>query len=112
MINQQKTYTVYEHVNKVNGKRYIGTTSQKPEKRWGWKGSGYFNQPFWEAIKKYGWENFDHNIIAEGLSRDEAADLEYSRIREYDTLNPEHGYNRKEGGSGNMNCGYTCFTHS
>ena len=49
MINQQKTYTVYEHVNKVNGKRYIGTTSQKPEKRWGWKGSGYFNQPFWEG---------------------------------------------------------------
>ena len=35
-----KKYTIYIHKNKINGKVYIGQTSQKPEKRWD-NGRGY-----------------------------------------------------------------------
>lgn len=56
-------YTVYMHVS-PSGKRYIGITSQKVEKRWA-NGKGYKTQQyFYRAIKKYGWNNFQHIIVA------------------------------------------------
>lgn len=62
-------YCVYEHVNKENGRRYIGMTGIDPEKRWGYGGGGYINQPFGRIIKEVGWDNFDHHIIASGLTQ-------------------------------------------
>lgn len=72
MKNQKATgahYCVYEHVNKLDGRRYIGMTGMVPEKRWGDKGANYAHQPFGRVIKEVGWENFDHNIIASGLTQ-------------------------------------------
>lgn len=63
-------YTVYQHKNKINGKIYIGITKQSPEKRWGINGCNYKTSPhFYSAIKKYGWGNFEHNILFVGLTR-------------------------------------------
>ena len=66
-------YSVYKHVNKTNGKVYVGITKQKPEQRWGYNGVNYKNSPrFWSAIQHYGWDNFEHIIIQDQLTHDEA----------------------------------------
>ena len=94
-------YTVYEHKNKINNKRYIGLTGRKkPEERWGKNGSKYKSTPhFFSAIEKYGWDNFEHNILRDNLTKDEACKLEKELIKEYNTQDREFGYNILEGGS-------------
>lgn len=92
-------YFVYEHVNKVNGKRYIGITSrEKVFYRWGREGNSYQSQIFGRAIKKYGWDNFEHNILAEGLSQQDAFEMERNLIKKFETTNPKYGYNISIGG--------------
>lgn len=95
-----KTYYVYKHTNTINGKCYIGITSQLPELRWK-NGYGYSKtQPkFYNAIKKYGWESFTHEILFEKLTFDEANQKEIELIAFYDSCNV--GYNTSMGGSGN-----------
>lgn len=94
-----KEFFVYQHVNKQNGKRYIGITSQKtPQRRWK-NGFGYGGQPhFYNAIVKYGWDGFTHEVIAEGLNQEQAEALEKELISKYDTTNKEKGYNYLPGG--------------
>ena len=92
-------YTVYQHKNKINGKIYIGITSQKPEDRWGSQGCNYKSSPhFYSAIKKYGWNNFEHNILFTGLTKEQACLKEQELIKEYDLMNREFGYNSTSGG--------------
>ena len=79
-------FIVYEHVNLFNNKRYIGIISQIPEVRWQ-RGSGYReNTIFFRTIKKYGWDNFEHNILYEGLSNREALEIESTLIKKYKSL--------------------------
>lgn len=92
-------YTVYKHTNKTNGKIYIGVTKRKPEDRWK-NGNGYTGMRFKRAIDKYGWDGFDHQIVFEHLSRDDAFEQEKRMIKEYDSANPVHGYNHALGGEG------------
>ena len=93
-------YTVYLHVNKINGKKYVGQTCQKVSDRWG-NGSTYSNSKhFYRAIKKYGWDNFNHFIIVDKLTKDEADSLEIKLIKAYDTTTT--GYNICHGGAGVM----------
>lgn len=97
-MNSQ-SYTVYVHINKLNGKRYYGQTKRKVQYRWQ-AGEGYKrNQPaFYNAIQKYGWDGFEHIIVAENLTLDEANKLESELIAKYHTLAHEHGYNILYGG--------------
>lgn len=90
-------YTVYKHTA-PNGKVYIGITSQKPEKRWE-NGHKYKDSPhFYHAIRKYGWENFKHEILIDGLPKEQACDLEIKLISEYHARDPRYGYNILIGG--------------
>lgn len=92
------------HTNNTNGKIYIGITARKPSVRFGSNGSGYEKCPrFWNAIQKYGWENFNHTIIAEELTKEEAENLEISLIKEYKSNNDKYGYNIGSGGDGSNN---------
>jgi group I intron endonuclease len=97
-------FTVYMHVNKINGKRYIGITRQNPpEKRWKNNGLGYINHGthsniyklFYADIQKYGWDNFEHIIVDTELTEFEAKSIETQLIKYYNTTNNEFGYNTR-----------------
>lgn len=97
-------YIIYCHTNKINGKKYIGQTCQSPQKRWGNNGSEYIkkgNIHFKNAILKYGWDNFTHEILYTNLSPQEADEKEIELIKQYDTTNSEYGYNIAAGGNSN-----------
>lgn len=90
-------YTVYKHTS-PSGKVYIGITARPVSRRWH-GGSAYRNNAhFYAAIKKYGWDAFQHAILAEGLTKEAACDMEVRLIAEYDSTNPAKGYNRSCGG--------------
>ena len=96
-------YTLYQHKNKINGKIYIGITSRSPQERWGQNGNNYYSSPhFYSAIKKYGWDNFEHNILLENLTRDEASIKEKEYIKLFHSNEREYGYNETSGGEINF----------
>ena len=103
------TYCVYIHMNTINNKAYIGQTIYGNDTHLRWKnnGCGYlkrnsegkFTQPaFANAIQKYGWDNFEHIIWANGLTLQEANYIEKLLIKLFDTTNPKYGYNLRSGG--------------
>ena len=51
-----------------------------------------------DAIRELGWESFEREVIAEGLSQEEASVLEQKMIVDYDTVNPLKGFNTAYGG--------------
>lgn len=95
-----KDYCIYEHINKSNGKKYIGLTKQNPpEKRWGKNGSGYSkNKHFARAINKYSWDGFEHDILFESLTEKQAVKKEKQLIKKHKSNNPKYGYNNSKGG--------------
>lgn len=99
-----KTFVIYCHTNKINGKKYIGQTCEDPERRWRRNGSGYKDSPkFYNAILKYGWNNFNHEILEKDLNEQEANEREIFWIAYYDTFNnDEKGYNMTPGGNNYM----------
>ena len=92
----ENNYCIYAHISPSN-KAYIGITCQKPNRRWH-GGSGYREQPkFYNAIKKYGWDNFKHIILFENLTESQACELETKLIEQYDSI--KNGYNQTNGGT-------------
>lgn len=103
-----KNYCVYLHRNKINNKVYIGITNDI-KRRWRSNGIEYKprgknsnpnGRPFWNAIQKYGWDNFEHIILFDNLSKEDAEDLEIKLIKEYNSRDKNFGYNVAEGGNG------------
>ena len=90
-------YCVYKHTT-PSGKTYIGITSKPVNQRW-LNGRGYRkNDHFWNAIKKYGWDNIKHEILVAGLSKAEASAAEKMYIALFHSHEIKHGYNLTEGG--------------
>lgn len=98
---KDKLWKLYAHINKENGKTYVGVTSkQNPNHRWN-SGRGYKENPhFYSAIEKYGWDGFDHIIILDGISEADAKSWERALISIWHTQNPQYGYNMTSGGDG------------
>lgn len=96
-------YSVYIHIF-PNDKKYIGVTSWKPELRWGANGCNYKNQYMVNAIKKYGWDNIKHEIVAENLTAEQASKMEIELIKKYNSADRKYGYNISLGGIDNKIC--------
>lgn len=99
-------YCVYMHKNKINGKIYIGITND-PKRRWKNGGIEYkphdgriTERPFWNAICKYGFDNFEHIIIENNLTKEEAFEKEKYYISKYKSRERNIGYNIACGGNG------------
>lgn len=91
-------YTVYMHTC-PNGKVYIGITGNNPLTRWH-GGYGYRNNKhFYNAICKYGWENIKHEILHDGLTKEQAEAKEIELIALHKSNNGKYGYNHENGGN-------------
>lgn len=97
--NEASDWKVYIHTCLITGWKYVGITSlDDPNMRWK-NGKGYQHNPhFVSAIKKYGWDNFSHVIIAENLTKLQANKIEEEHIEKY----KQQGicYNITNGGEG------------
>ena len=51
------------------------------------------------AIQKYRWDNFEHEILFEDLSKESADRIEKILIQTFRTQNPDYGYNIQNGGT-------------
>jgi len=92
-------YVVYVHINKINGKKYVGITQRSPEERW-LNGKGYaHNYHFNKAIEKYGWDGFEHIVVYQSCSKEVAEAIEKDMIETFQTQNRDKGYNIREGGN-------------
>ncbi len=104
MLSESKSYLVYKHTC-PNGKVYIGITCETLPQRCK-RGKGYRpNQAFWLAIQKYGWDNIRHEILFDGLTKEEAEQKEIELISQYKSNQKRYGYNIACGGG--VNRGFT-----
>lgn len=88
-----KKYIVYMHINNINNKTYIGYTSKTPYIRWGKDGYGYRKQYLYNDIQEYGWDNFEHIILFENKTKEEAEYLETLFTKILLSNDSEFGYN-------------------
>ena len=95
---EEKKWSVYCHTNNINGKKYIGVSSNI-KRRWTNNGSAYKTLCFSQDIKTYGWDNFKHEILHSDLTEPDAKRLEMSTIAQYQK---SELYNLTDGGDGNF----------
>lgn len=92
-----RSYCVYKHTS-PDGRVYIGLTKNDPLLRWE-NGHGYKNNTYFtRSIKKYGWENFKHDILYDNLTEERAKQLEIKLIAEYKSNQRKFGFNISSGG--------------
>lgn len=101
---------IYCFTNKINNKRYIGQTNDIEKRKRGHKSEAFnpksnsYYLPFHKAIRKYGLENFNFEVIEEindHFGREYLNEREQYFISYYQSLTSQNGYNIAKGDSGN-----------
>lgn len=86
-----------------NEKVYIGVTSKAPSLRWK-RGKGYcYNEVMYDDILLFGWDSIVKKIVFRTQDETEAYEKERELIEEYDSTNPNKGYNHGYKGINNSN---------
>lgn len=99
-ISPKKGYGYIYKYTSPSGKSYIGQTVQSLAQRAGHSGKNYRDCPlFYQAIKKYGFQNFDVEILAM-VPQEELDNAEIKYIEIFNTFN--NGYNKTTGGQKNF----------
>ena len=108
-------WLVYEHISPT-GKVYVGITQKEAHNRWGNNGAKYlgkqkngnYTHPYFaRAIRKYGWDNFIHKVIACNLEEKTAKNMEKDLISFYKKIGSS--YNITNGGDSRLGM---VFNHS
>ena len=86
---------VYKIENKINKKIYVGQTNNLDRRMQEHKHDERNNHPIHNAIKKYGWENFEVSVLYYGVNYNEK-EKEYIKL--YKSNRKEYGYNITAGG--------------
>lgn len=87
-------FTVYQILNKVNNKSYIGS-SIHVEKRWRQHincskniNDPHYTYPLYQAFRKYGLDNFEFNILRDDFENyQEMIDYEHDMILFFNSYN-------------------------
>ena len=99
METYNNNYKVYIHFNPIDGKCYVGVTKKENlNDRWHNRKGYIYNDYFYRAIQKYGWNNFEHIVFVSNLTKEEASNTEKLLIAELKSDNPLYGYNICSGG--------------
>ena len=93
---------IYKYTNKINGKSYIGQTIHQTT-RYSRHKQASDNSYFHNAIRKYGFENFEYSVLfaikcPKEYYKEILDNYEKFYIKEYKSLYTENGYNIDKGG--------------
>lgn len=97
-----RTYYIYKATNKINGKSYIGQTINYKNRLWQHRRC-YEKEDckFHDAIKEFGFDNFEWEVIETCERKEEADNLERKYIELFDSY--RNGYNENKGSVGGHN---------
>ncbi len=97
---------IYKYQNKINNRCYIGQSIDVQRRQYSHKSSAFnekandYNSQFHQAVRKYGWDNFDFEVIAElkpeEYTKETLDQLEKFFIKYYESYT--NGYNATPGG--------------
>ena len=97
-----RTYYIYKATNKINEKSYVGQTVDYRSRVWQHQRCyEKENCKFHDAIKEFGFDNFDWEILKTCENKKEADQSERYYIEYYNSY--RDGYNENKGGVGGHN---------
>lgn len=105
MRNDKKLYTIYRFINTINNKSYIGFDGNYPFRikrhYYTYRSKSCPDYPFYNALKKYGWDNFTYEILYQSFDLLHTLDeMENYFIKENNSHITQNGYNVTWGGQG------------
>lgn len=99
-----KGLLIYKFTNKKNGKIYVGKTTNLRQRMGTYnyciRDYGFKPTYFYRALKKYGFDSFDVELVMECATEDELKQAEIEMISALKACDRRFGYNTTVGGDG------------